>query len=198
VALGIDVTDSGGSEIAGFLEAGLHADLSTVMTAATWPDPPHPNRVAQYRPLQDDDDWLQSLDLQVAANADEEAGAERAFCERRTADARRLAGTGRGAWFGAFHDGRLVAQLGLVSDGAEVARYQNVETHPAARRQGLAGTLVCQAGRYGIEELAASTLVIVAEAGSAAARLYQSVGFASVEDQVGFAGPAGETAAQIR
>jgi hypothetical protein len=48
-----------------------------------------------------------------------------------------------------------------VGDG--YARYQHVETDPAARRRGLAGTLVWHAGRYGREVLGASTLVIVAD-----------------------------------
>ena len=54
---------------------------------------------------------------------------------------------------------------GLFSDGGPIARYQNVETHPSARRQGLAGTLVYRAGRYGLDTLGARALVMVADPG---------------------------------
>lgn len=192
VAMGIDVTDERAVEVAGFLAAGLHLDLSTVMTASAVQDPPRPNRVARYRRLAGDDDWQQAAELEIACSTGEDPAAERAFLELRIAETRRLAETARGAWFGAFQDGRLVAQLGLFSDGAGAARFQGVETHPAARRQGLAGSLVCHAGRYGLDELAARTLVIVADAGSAAARLYQSVGFTGTEAQVGLYRPPAE------
>jgi ribosomal protein S18 acetylase RimI-like enzyme len=65
-------------------------------------------------------------------------------------------------------------------------RYQDVETHPAARRQGLAGMLVYQAGRYALAQLAASTLVIVAEPDQQAIRVYRSCRFEVTEDQVSF------------
>jgi predicted GNAT family acetyltransferase len=92
---------------------------------------------------------------------------------------------GYGAWFGAFVDGRLVAQLGLIADGDGIARYQNVETHPDARRQGLAGTLVCRAGQHSLSD-GANTLVMVADPHDAAIRVYRSVGFADAESQIGF------------
>ena len=79
-----------------------------------------------------------------------------------------------------------MAQLGVFSDGSGIARYQNVETHPASRRHGLAGTLVWQAGRWTLDQLGARTLVIVADPGAGAIRVYRSVGFAGTESQIGF------------
>jgi ribosomal protein S18 acetylase RimI-like enzyme len=186
VALGIDVTDERDVELTGFLDAGLRLDLGTVMTAAATHSPPRPHRLAQCRPLASDDDWRQAGELRVACGA---SPADRAFWERMSSQARQLTGTGRGSWFGAFQDGRLVAQLGLFSAGDGIARFQSVETHPGARRQGLAGTLVCHAGRYGVAELGARTLVIVADAGSDAARIYESVGFRGQETQIGLDRP---------
>ncbi len=57
-------------------------------------------------------------------------------------------------------------------------------THPAARRQGLAGTLVWRAGQHALGELGARTLVIVADPTEAAIRVYRSVGFADHETQL--------------
>ena len=93
--------------------------------------------------------------------------------ERRAAARRRLTQAGRGAWFGALAGGRLLAQLGLFDAGEGYARYQHVETDPQARRQGLAGTLVWHAGRYGREVLRAGTFVIVADPADVAIRVYQ-------------------------
>lgn len=187
VALGIDGTDGRGADDSELRAAGLSPELSTVMTASAVHDPPHPNRAAACRQLASQDDWRQAAELGVACHAGEPGG-DRAFIEGRIAAERAAAEAGHGSWFGAFQDGRLLAQLGLFChDG--IARYQNVETHPAARRQGLAGTLVCHAGRHGLETLGAGMLVMVADPGDVAIRVYRNVGFADTETQVGYERP---------
>ena len=113
----------------------------------------------------------------------------RDYLDRRAAARRRLTRAGRGAWFGAFSGGRLLAQLGLFSVGDGYGRYQHVETDPAARRQGLAGTLVWHAGRYGREVLGVSTLVIVADPADVAIRVYRACGFTDAQSQLTFERP---------
>ena len=103
----------------------------------------------------------------------------------RLAAQRALTRAGHGWWFGAFTGGQLAAQLGLISGGSPIARYQNVETHPDARRQGLAGTLVWQAGQHARAH-GARTLVMAADPAEGAIRVYRSVGFAQRETQIGF------------
>jgi ribosomal protein S18 acetylase RimI-like enzyme len=105
----------------------------------------------------------------------------------------RLSGFARGReaghWLGSsggHHVVRLPDRHHAEADGNGVARYQDVETHPAARRQGLAGTLVRQAGRYALAQLAARTLVIVTEPDQQAIRVYRSCGFEVTQDQVSF------------
>ena len=151
----------------------------------SWP-PPHLNTEAEIRPLGSDADWQQSVDLAIRCFG---AGDPGDYLERRAAARRRLTRAGTGAWFGAFDGGRLVAQLGLFAVGDGYARYQHVETDPAARRQGLAGTLVWAAGRYGREVLGASTLVIVAEPAGAAIRVYRACGFTARQRQLSFDRP---------
>jgi GNAT superfamily N-acetyltransferase len=189
VALGIDVTEPYAAATSGLLHAGLRLEQSTVMTASSVREPPHPNREVQYRQLDSDDDWQRSLELRLAADDKAEPAATRAFYQQRTAVARRIAGKGHGAWFGAFAHGQLAAQLGVFSDGSGIARYQNVETHPAWRQRGIAGTLVWHAGRYAIDRLGARTLIIVADPDAAAIRVYRSVGFADAEAQLAFQRP---------
>jgi len=186
VALGVDTTSDEAVIPDEFAAAGLELSWGTVLVAAEVRPPPHPNSEAEIRPLSSDDDWRQSVDLGIRCFD----GAEPTlFLERRAAVRRQLTQAGTGTWFGAFTGGRLLAQLGLFDVGDGLARYQHVETDPEARRQGLAGTLVWHAGRYGREVLGARTLVIVADRAGEAIRVYRSCGFADRESQLSFERP---------
>ncbi len=185
IALGIDVTEVSAVDTGELAGAGLRLERSAVLTAQDLHPPPHPNHEATIRPLAGDDDWAQAARLR-AVLSEGEPGAEPAFLQARIAAERGLTEAGFGSWFGAFLTGTLVAQLGLITDGSGIARYQNVETHPGARRQGLAGTLVWHAGQHGLDELGAGTLVMLADPHDTAIRVYRSVGFTDAETQVGF------------
>jgi len=183
---GVDVADADEVDEAVFASAGLAADRGVVLTARSVAEPPHRHAAAVIRPLAGPDDWYQSGQLTAVCVAQDPVPADQEFAELRAAARRRVAEAGAATWFGAFADDSLVAQLGLVPLPGRLARFQDVETHPAARRQGLAGTLVWTASRFGLDELGAAQLVIVADPGSAGHRVYQSVGFAATEDHVGF------------
>jgi GNAT superfamily N-acetyltransferase len=183
VALGVDRTHYQAAIPDDFPAAGLEPQRGTVLTCTVVHEPPHPNTQAEIRLLESDDDWQQSVDLGVRCY---DEGEPQEYLRRRAVARRRLTRAGMAAWFGAFLGGRLLAQLGVVDAGGGLVRYQDVETDPVARRRGLAGTLVWQAGRYGREVLGASTLVIVADPADAAIRLYRSCGFAETEPQLTF------------
>jgi GNAT superfamily N-acetyltransferase len=184
VALGLDITGDTAPGLAGFAAAGLEVHRNTVLTAAAVREPPRPNRAAVCRPLAGERDWRQAARLQQLCDQADGVAASPAFAQARTSARRHLVDAGHGLWFGAFLDGELAAQLGVFRGTGPLARYQDVMTHPGARRQGLAGTLVGRAGRAAIGQLGAKTLVIVADPGDAAIRVYRSVGFASRETQV--------------
>ncbi|MBV9096056.1 MAG: GNAT family N-acetyltransferase [Streptosporangiaceae bacterium] len=181
-ALGIDVTAADRAGAGEFLAAGFRRDVGSVLTAAAVRLPPHPNGDADYRPLATGEDWRQAAVLGSAC--DRGGPAELVFGNRRMAARRQLAEHGHGAWFGAFLGQRLVAQLGIFRAADGIARFQDVETHPDARRQGLAGTLVYHAATYALGILAARTLVIVADPADRPIRLYRALGFADQEQQV--------------
>jgi GNAT superfamily N-acetyltransferase len=185
VAIGVDVTEISAVDISDYIAQDLRLERSSVLIAQELAEPQRPNRRAAYRALSDDADWRQSAELRAAVNAGE-PGSDPEFLHARLKAERALTEAGHGAWFGAFVDGRLVAQLGLITDGSGIARYQNVETHPDWRRRGLAGSLVWQAGWHGLDSLGASTLVIVADPHADAIRVYRTLGFADAETQVGF------------
>lgn len=161
-----------------FAESGLVVERSAVLTAQRMAAPAHVAQDAVCRELVDDADWAAHLDLRVACLArDEDPVRHRAFAVARSARMRRLAEAGLGAWWGAFVDGRLLATMGLYLAWPGVARFQSVETHPLARRRGLAGTLLHHVGAWGLTALGAQTLVIVTDPETDAVRLYRSLGF---------------------
>ena len=191
IALGVDSAPNSPDDEddrpvpAEFLAAGLEPQRDTVLTCAAVGPPPRPNAAAEIRRLESDADWRQSVELACGASNEE----PRRLLGSRTAARRRVTQAGRGAWFGAFAGGRLLAQLGLFDAGGGYARYQHVETDPQARRQGLAGTLVWHAGRYGREVLGAGTFVIVADPADVAVRVYRACGFADAQSQFSFERP---------
>ena len=91
-----------------------------------------------------------------------------------------------------------MAQLGLVTPARGLARFQSVETDPAFRRQGLAGTLVHRASRWGLDEAGAEVLVMVADPDYFAVDLYRALGFESTETQLQVQGRGLPEAAGIR
>jgi GNAT superfamily N-acetyltransferase len=186
VALGVDGTGGDAGDQPELAAAGLAIERNTVLTAGTTNPPPHPNEAAQFRMLDGDADadWLAALELQEAVYSDGESQGWEGFPGRRLQAKRQMQTQGFGAWFGAFKAGRMVSGLGVFSDGSGIARFQDVDTHPDHRNQGLAGTLVYQAGQYARKEMGAQTLVIVAEPAGPAIRIYRSVGFRDAETQV--------------
>jgi GNAT superfamily N-acetyltransferase len=195
VAIGVDGTDGDTTRLAAPARAAsLELEVSAVLTATSVNEPPRPNREAEFRPLRSEDDWQQAVELRAAVDREQDSSEHRVFLERRQAAMRHLADEGRGAWFGAFLGGRMRSGLGIFSDGGGVARYQTVDTHPDFERRGLAGTLVYEAGRYGLEQLGARTLVIAADPDYVAIRVYRSVGFTEVEGQVELSRPPRPTA----
>lgn len=185
VAIGIDVIEVSAVNVTELAKSGLAMERTAVLTAQQVDEPQRPHQAATIRALSGDDDWAQAAGLRAAVNAGMPGG-EAGFVQARVATERALTEEGYGIWFGAFTDGELAAQLGLVTDGSGIARFQNVETRPESRRQGLASTLVWRAARYALDTLGVSTLVILADPRAPAIRVYRSLGFADAETQVGF------------
>ena len=143
------------------------------------------------RPLRLPDEAGIAAALQVAADVDgHEPAAYRRFRERQMLRYASFERAGLGHWFGVFAqpgvDGndtrseRLVADCGLFRDGVgpgALGRFQFVSTHPAWRRRGLCSALVHAVCRHGFEAMGLASLVIIADPGYAAMRLYEALGF---------------------
>jgi GNAT superfamily N-acetyltransferase len=155
---------------------GLEVEVDEVLTTSTVPaTPPRPEGCTVRR--LEGQDWAASVTRALAG--DEGAGdraAYEAFVRRRSATRQDLVRSGAAAFFGAFVDGRLVSELGVVRCGS-TARYQSVSTDPAHRRQGLAAHLLGVAGQWAAER-GCRRWVIVTEATNPAGRVYRRAGFA--------------------
>jgi GNAT superfamily N-acetyltransferase len=182
---GWDTTDDEQGVIEPFLENGYRLEQSVVLTTGQPVPPSHSVQGVTVRPLELESEWEQGIENQVACRepAFEEAG-YRLFRQRQMNRYRSMTNAGLGAWFGAFIGSQLVADLGIFY-AHQLGRYQSVQTHPNYRRQGIAGTLVSQSGVYALERFGIKSLVIIAEAGSQAERIYHAAGFEVVEHQVG-------------
>lgn len=181
LAIGVDGTEGEAGPRAEWERLGIQVETDTVLTAPALQAPARPAR-ADLRTLTGDD-WEQAARLRHACDESEPSKEHTAFLTAKLAEERRLCEAGDTTWFGAFVDGEMRAGLGVVLDGRGLARYQNVETHPAFRRRGLASSLVHFAG---VEAMArgARTLVIVADPDAEAIRIYRSLGFTETERQV--------------
>lgn len=186
VAIGVDAVDSSELDAETLIGLGLTVERSAVLTATSLRPPRHVNGEAVIRALTSDDDWHQAAALFAAVKADSPA-ADPMFVAARIAARRAAAAAGIATWFGAFIDDSLLADLGVYTAAADgLARYQDVGTHPSARRRGLAGTLVWRVGHQLLADADIRQLVIVADPDDVAIGIYESIGFVVRESQFSF------------
>jgi hypothetical protein len=176
-----DITTSNSPEYQEFLESHFELDSTTVLTSQNLNPPPHINTDLKIRALYQDQDWEDALNLQIlCSDAKYQSDGFSNFKKKQMANYRKMVDSKRGLWFGAFLEGKLVGDLGIFYEG-NVARYQNVGTHPDFRRQGICGTLVYQTGLMAFQEFKVTQLVMLADTDYHAARIYESVGFKPTE-----------------
>jgi len=134
-----------------------------------------------FREISGAEAWGKVLDNQVATRPEgfiEES--YRAYKSTQMVAFQKLVLAGRGYWFGAFKGAELVADMGIFHREG-ISRFQEVSTHPDHRRQGICAALVHyvsgqeQAARLG------NKMVILADRGEPAERIYKSLGYAEIE-----------------
>jgi GNAT superfamily N-acetyltransferase len=123
-------------------------------------------------------DW-ETLTARELAEGLTEGGYESAVIEsfvlETNANRKQLVDSGKAAWFGAFLEGEIVANLGMVICG-ETGRYQSVETNISHRRKGLASHLLGLAAIWS-QDLGCKNWVIVTQETNDAGRVYRRAGF---------------------
>ena len=156
-------------------ERGLTVEVDDVLTTRTVPATAPRPEGCTVRQL-DGDDWASSGARSLGDPGTEEPQSYEAFVRRRAATRRRLSEQGTAAFFGAFLDGRLVSELGIVRCGS-TARYQSVSTDVQHRGRGLASHLLGVAGHWAAER-GCERWVIITETPNPAGRVYRRAGFA--------------------
>ena len=125
-------------------------------------------------------EWASIAEANVAWDPSEGPDAEEpyvAFKEGIRAAWRGWLDGGHARWWGAWRDGVLVGQAGLV-DTPYGGRFQSVETHPAHRRQGVCSALISAVAADALQRHPAVHLS--AEPEGPALSLYTRLGFRAV------------------
>ena len=178
-----DTVDGRHGDVSDFLAAGFELGEEVVMATEMLVPPRRYNHDLEIRPLATDADFSEHIELHVLCRQEKDDEASyRSFYRASTESYRQMIAAGLGRWFGAFLDGKLVADMGIFAEG-ELARYQSVVTRPGFRRRGICSTLLYEVGRFALFDLKAKTLVIVADDHYFAKVVYASVGFGVRERQ---------------
>ena len=162
-----------------FVEGGFALTRDECLTCSQRIAPRYDADMVEIRTYRDLD-WESAIVLQVLcreAHHDEHGAL--AFRRAQFKLYREMESKGEGARFGAFIGGKLVADLGIyVHD--RIGRYNNVSTHPAFRRRGIAAKLVYEAGNIARRRFNLEQCVIVTAA-DAPNRIYRRLGFKPVD-----------------
>ncbi len=162
-----------------FVERGFALTRDDCLTCSRFIAPQHVTDGIEIRNYRDDD-WDAAIALQVLCReAHHDEHGSLAFRRPQFELYRRMESAGKGARFGAFIGDLLVADLGIYVDG-QLGRYNNVSTHPAFRRRGIAAKLVYEAGRMATQRFNLTQCVIVTEA-DGPNRIYRRLGFTPVD-----------------
>jgi GNAT superfamily N-acetyltransferase len=156
---------------------GLDLELDEVLTTRDLPQQtPLPEGYTVRRLT--GEDWTQSVAQMVAENdrtSEQEPESFGRFARAQVQARRAISERDAGAFFGAFADEVLVADLGIVRCDT-TARYQSVGTDAEHRRRGLASHLLGVAARWAAG-FGCDRWVIITEVTNPAGRVYRSVGF---------------------
>jgi hypothetical protein len=128
----LDGPEGDAGDVAPFVDAGYLAEDVVVLAVERTAPAPNFDPGLDCHPVVADEEWRAVIDLQFACRDVElgEAGYMR-FLEGKFAMYRDLAAQGVLTWWGAWIDGQLVGDLGIVVRD-DRARFQSVETHPTS------------------------------------------------------------------
>lgn len=142
-------------------------------TAKTTPTV-HAREDIHVRPLNTDEDWRDALEIKQQSF--DSSPSFQKFLAQQMKRNRDLVARESFQWFGAFCRGEMAATMGLFVWGG-LGRCLGVATAPGHRRKGWCSTLVHAVCSYGFAQMGVEQIVIMTTPGSAAARVYESVGF---------------------
>lgn len=168
-------------EVQEFIDEGFEFEEGIVLATNKLIYPTKFNSRLKIKKISSDREWEDAYQMQLLTTDEKYAGKEfEVFKKKQMAEYRAMSEQGLGNWFGAYLGEQIVGDLGIFYQ-EELARFQNVGTHPHFRRQGICQTLVYESAQMALGEYGVSTLVMEADANYHAAKIYESVGFKPVE-----------------
>ncbi|HSI56695.1 MAG TPA: GNAT family N-acetyltransferase [Ideonella sp.] len=178
VAIGINAAPAGELLLA-WTAAGFDRNLMTLLQLDPGrliaPRKP-PRGDVEVRPIHFETEMELVLEQQAADTDGYEPVGHALFRRQQMERCAAMARAGMGQWFGAWCDGVLAADCGLMRDGT-VGRFQHVETHPAWRRRGLCSALVHGVSAWGFEHWGLQRLHMGADPEDVALAIYESLGY---------------------
>ncbi len=144
-------------------------------------EPKKLNSSLELRPISKDSDWEQLLLLN---NRSDEEEVTSTYIISKVKGQKESVAEGRSIRYGAFLDGKLVGDMGILFDG-EIGRFNSVTTHNKFRNQGVCTTLLNGFLRFLVAEISLEKMVIVCDQGTQAERIYTRAGFEYHESHYG-------------
>jgi len=164
-----------------FERRGWEFDQTSVLSATTSKALRPAPEGLEFREITGQSDWAKVLEHHVLTRPDGFAeAAYRAFKTKRLAVFQALVEAGHGHWYGAFKGVDLVGDMGIFHRN-NISRFQEVSTHPNHRRQGICAALVHYVSCAEQAARAGNQMVILADKGEPAERIYKRLGYAEIE-----------------
>ncbi len=193
VTLGWDDSVGDKGEIKSFVDAGFgfeKVDVQVATEESLHNKPKGYNKELEVRPINKDEEWRSSMELQISSHGPNDPSGLAAFstyCEKMMSLRQALVRAGRGLWWGAWcpKTKELVGNLGVFWGDTDLARYNEVLTAEKWRRRGVCTTLMARSAHDALSRPKIKRLVITADIDSAASKIYEALGFIKVEREVG-------------
>jgi len=164
-----------------FERLGWEFDQTSVLSATESQAVRKPPEGVVFREVLGAGDWEMVLAHQVLTRPDGFGEvAYRAFKTKRLEVFQALISAERGHWYGAFKGEDLVADMGIFHREG-ISRFQEVSTHPDHRQQGICAALVHYVSEAEQTARAGNRMVILADKGEPAERIYKRLGYAEIE-----------------
>lgn len=184
IAITWDSIDGEQGKIKPFSDFGFSVHKSIILTAQSIHQPSKFRSELTVHPLSSDEDWDQFIDIHFDPDwTYGEADTQRQFLKDKRDHLRVMVDADLGLRFGVELEGKIVGELGIYWDD-KIGRFNEVATHRDYRRQGVCSTLVYTVAKFVLETKGIDTLVMEADDGYHAAKIYESVGFIPSEKNV--------------
>lgn len=185
ITLAWDSPEGEKGELKEFVDDGFEFANSVVLTAKEVNLPPKFNDKIDLKIIESEQDFNRCIQVQInSANNKLSKESWESFYTASMNQYKNMIKAGKGLWFGAVLEDKIVGSLGIFFDG-NVGRFQIVSTDPEYQRQGVCSTLVYKSAKFMFNKKNLNTLVMVADEDYHAAKVYESVGFIPTEKQVG-------------